>query len=138
MSKDAKKKPKKLHMRKFMDGAMTPTEAHQKWGFNGRKCDACSQVAIVKAISMAAIAELNSTEAGQAWLLRLAKDNEGRVPVVELTYGKFVKIGEAFACTRCRPTLEKDIARKPSWVLVEFQEAPKEVIAGQVSERIGG
>ncbi len=37
----------------------------------------------------------------------------------------FVKLGEAYCCTICRPELEKKAARElPSWVLVDFDFGP--------------
>ena len=57
-------------------------------------------------------------------IMALAAANEGCVPMVEFTYGKFVRIGDAYACPHCRHDLEVTASRRPSWVLVEFKEGP--------------
>lgn len=124
MADEAIKKPETIHVHKFADGKETPLEMHQKLAWGGARCP-CGAPAVVRAISFAPFKEMN--DQCQELLIKMAHANGGQVPMVEFTYGKFVKIGTAFACSRCKKDLAKAMSKKPSWVLCEFDYGPKPI-----------
>lgn len=112
---------KVIHVKKFMDGKIAPEELHAMFAWAGKKCR-CGTTPFVRCLSFAPFAELNERAPGM--LVQMAIENNGTIPMVEFTYGKFVRIGEAYACGRCMRALERAAAKHPSWVLVEWQKAP--------------
>ena len=84
----------------------TPQDVH--WAARGRRCPKCGGPPVVEAIIFAPAAELLQ-KSPQA-VMRLAAENEGRVPITELRGPageprKFVKIFQEFACTHHRKEL---------------------------------
>lgn len=128
-------KDKIIHLKKFMGGLLTPKEAHRKYAFGGRGCTECGQPAVVRIRTFGEVSEVN--ERSPQFLMQLAKANEGHVPIVDFTYGKFVRMGEAFACRDCASKLEQEAARAPSWCLVEIDRGPKDEVAVQVPNEQG-
>lgn len=113
-------KKAKIHEKKTFNG--TPaSEIHRKYAYGNNRC-ICGEHPIVQIKAFATIADLNQYEPGI--LLKIAKEHQGRVPVAEFTYGKFVRIGTVYACERCRNAAEKAASKMPSWVLVEINAGP--------------
>ena len=48
----------------------------------------------------------------------------GQVPTIDFKHGKHVRVGCAYSCDICRPTLEKEAAKAPSWAVVEINDGP--------------
>lgn len=121
---------KNIHVKKFMNGRFTPKEVHAHYAWHDAKC-VCGGPAFVRCVSFAPIDEMKKR--AEPMLVKLAMDNEGRIPMIRFNtpgneqHGeKFVKIGSAFACVRCKSTLEREAAKGPSWVLHEWDYGPKE------------
>jgi len=122
-----------IHRRRLFDGKVTAEELHRALAFQGR-CGECGGPPAIRARTFAPIEELHRRS--PEFLIQLALRNEGRVPVIEFTYGKFVCIGDAYACDLCRGALERELAKAPSWVLVELDNGPgKDRPIVQVPER---
>ena len=132
----SKAKPKNIHIKRFADGKETPAEMHQRIAWGGRRCDVCPGAAVVRCISFAPFAEIS--QRSPELIMQLAAQNDGNVPMVEFTYGKFVRIANAFACGACKKDLAKAAAKAPSWVLIEFRELPKMNTQVQVAENVNG
>jgi hypothetical protein len=116
----ANDKPKTIHRRQLFDGRETAEQVH--WGaFPGAKC-ACGLPPAIRCVTFAPIGDLLEQDPLRAQAM--AQANGGQLPMVRFTYGVFVKIGEMFACSLCKATLEKVAARLPSWVLVEWDRGP--------------
>lgn len=125
MGKDAKIKKARaetIHVRNFHSATGTTPEAMHVEAMNA-KCP-CGLDANTRAISYAKLEDLMKHTGGQELVGRLLVAHRGQVPIIEFTYGKFVKIGEMFACAMCRPTMEKAAAKGPSWVLVHIDRGP--------------
>jgi hypothetical protein len=114
------KKPKVIHRKQLFGGIKSAAQVHWE-GFPLAKCP-CGLDPIVRALSFAPIADLLDKD--PLLLRQLSDRNGGNLPLLELKYGTFVRIGEMFACTLCRSTLEKAMAKLPSYVLVEFDTGP--------------
>lgn len=134
---DAIKRQKRgetYHLKTFMGGQMTPKEAHIKYAFGGRACDKCGAPAEVCVRTFGEIKEVSRRS--PQFLMQLARDNDGQVPMVDFTYGKFVAMGRAYACKNCERELEVEAAKAPSWCLVEIDKGPKDTITEQVAEQL--
>lgn len=114
------KKPKNIHRRKLFDGQKTAEEVHWE-AWPGIKCP-CGLPPAVRCVSFASVGDLLEKDPIRA--RAMAQANGGALPMVQLTYGVFTKIGEMFACSICKPALEKVAAKLPSWVLVEWDRGP--------------
>lgn len=126
MGSRSKQKAEKIHVKRFMGGRQSPEQVHRELAWNGAWCGGCgSKAPVIRIITFAPFDELDKRDEGKMWLMQVALQNGGRVPIVEFTYGKFVRLGKVYACAGCRKDAEVASARgKPDWVLVEIQEAP--------------
>lgn len=115
-----------LHRRKLFGGRFNAVEAHRKIAWHGKHCKCGSPKVVIRAKVMVLASELMKTESGATFLLKLASQNNGAVPVIETIYGKMVRITDAYACRSHQSDLEKACARSPSWAIVEFDRGPGE------------
>lgn len=118
-------RPKTIHLRKFMKGEMTPSEAHRKLAWGGQRC-LCGQPAVIRVRIFSEAAEVS--ERSPQFLLQLAAENDGAVPVVDFKTGKYVRISETFGCRSCRAALEKEAAGAPSWCVVEIDRGVQDTV----------
>lgn len=103
-------------------------EVHAKLGI-GRPCDGCgAPLAIVKFTTFVLLTDLSETQRAAAAMLQ----GRDRLATVELKAGKAIMVGQQAACSRCRPALEKALARGPSYAFVDILEAPAEVMKQRV------
>ena len=129
----------KIHLSKFANGQETPLEMHRRIAWAGKGCDRCGGPPVVRCISYAPFKELDAN--CPEFLASIAMQNEGKVPMVEFTYGKFVRIGKSFACANCSKAMQHQAAagtRKKSWILLDWDwgPEPKNPVSGQVTEKI--
>lgn len=124
--------------RKFMGGAMTPTEAHRKYGFGGHRCDGCkTQPGVMRVRVLMPLEE--AMRAAPEYMAALAISNReqpGQVPTVQLkesatdTKGKpYFRASQTYWCRDCRVEAQVAAARgAPSWAVVEIDEGIKETM----------
>ena len=126
MGSRSKQKPETIHVKRYMGGREDPEQTHRRLAWAGAWCSGCgSKAPVVRIMSFAPFEELNKRDEGKAFLMQTALRHDGKVPIVEFTYGKFVLLGKVYACVHCRKSAETAAAQgKPDWVLVEIQEAP--------------
>jgi len=106
----------------------SPLEVHARLGV-GRPCDGCgATLAIVKYTVFVLLADLRPTQRAALAILQ----GVSRAATVELQAGTAVMTGQQAACSRCRPAIEKALARLPSYAFVDVLEAPREVMTGRV------
>lgn len=114
-------------VQKFMDGEYTPQEVHRAIAWGGRKCDACKVG--VAAIRVRVFAEYKETlQRSPEFVMNLAAQNNGALPVVDFKQGKYIRVSEAFACEGCKADLEKEAAKAPSWCCVEIDRGPDQKV----------
>lgn len=119
------KKPDVLHLQKFMNGRMTPQEVHRKLTYFGKTCTGCGSKKVALRIkAFAPIEWLERSSQGGAFLLMLAAQHGGRIPVAEFIYGPFVRISDVYACDNCKRHAEKAAAKHPSSWIIEFDRGP--------------
>jgi hypothetical protein len=118
-------------LKKFDNGNSTPQEYHRRHAFPpGATCACCPNSPSVRAVVMAECKEAirrgmvpqftgNADVEAQlvATMINL-KGPSGDVPHFRLSV--------TYACPRCRPTMEKALAKAPSFVVVDIQRGPDE------------
>jgi len=117
-------------LEQFKHGDIGIEEAHRRLAFGGRKCDHCEAPAAIRVRLFGDAKEVVSRHAD--WVMREAARNNGTVPVVDFTYGKFIRISEAYACDSCKSELEREAAKAPDWCIVEFDRGKKDQVQLQV------
>lgn len=122
MGRDSKRRAEIRHFRKLFGGTKTAEQVHQEIALKDKKCQACGRQAAVRCRFFASVVDLHHQS--PQFLLKLAQEHSGQVPVIETRYGKMIRISDAYSCSGCRPTLEKEAAKAPSWVLVDFDFGP--------------
>lgn len=122
--------PKVIHRDKLFGGRETAQEVHQRTALAGRVC-ICGAPASMRALSFAPVAD--ALNYAPEYMMALARANNGQIPMLKFRRGRtddsateFVKIGEVCACSRCKSQLERQMAKAPSWVLVDFDYGPGE------------
>jgi len=124
-----------IHVKHFMQGEMSPNEMHRKLAWGGRGCTKCGQPAAIRVRIFAEVAEISKRS--PQFLMQLAAENSGEVPVVDFKYGKFVRVSEVFGCSHCRAGLEREAAGAPSWCLVELDRGPSDTTQVAVPDQLG-
>lgn len=126
-----------LHGRRTFEGTtgMSPEEYHAKHAFPlGAKCSGCGGPPQIRAIVMAPLDEVKKRDPDFAQISELATTNpEAAKRFFEMLVqikgsdGKpvpHVRLSTAYACKRCGPTMEKTLAKGPSWCIVEINRGP--------------
>ena len=117
-------------IRKFQNGDITPNEFYRKHGFpHGATCQGCGAPPAVKAIVLADFKE--AVKRGMVPALGLdGQLNEAVAKTIVQLRGPdgravpHTRLSMAYACSNCRPTFEKVLAKAPSWCIVEIHEGP--------------
>jgi len=107
----------------FKRGDATPQEVHRKLAFGGKGCDVCSAPAAIRVRMFLPLADVLAKS--PEWAMKEAAKNEGKLPLVDFKHGKHVRVSQAYACERCRATLEREAAKAPSYCVVEIDEGPE-------------
>lgn len=124
------------HRKKFMGGRASPEQVHSDLAFPpGVRCSGCSGPRpIMRAVVMAPLDEVRkrdpdfeqlerlaliSPEAAQRFhsILVMLKDAEGK-PAPHL------RLSTAYSCASCASSMEKALAKGPSWVVVDINRGP--------------
>lgn len=110
--------------KKFMDGRMTPQEAHSKWGFPvGAKCAHCGAPPLVSIRSFAEEAEMLKRDP-MLKILQAAEPEKYQAMQLRTKQGMYLRIAVAYACAQCARAAEKAAAKHPSWMFVDVDRGP--------------
>jgi len=110
-----------------------PQKVHSDLAFPPMaKCAACGRRPLVRAITMAPLDECRKRMPALEALM--VSDPQGmmkqlvsiRENVTDAFAKPYLRIGVAYACKSCAPTMEKTLAKSPSWMIVEINRGPKE------------
>ena len=113
-------------VKKFMDGEYSPSEVHKALAWGGRRCDKCGAPSAIRIRVFAEYKEV--LQRSPEFVMKLAADHNGEVPVVDFKSGKFIRVSEAFACAGCKQEAQREAAKAPSWCCVEIDEGPKDTM----------
>ncbi len=118
-----------------MDGRVTPREFHAANAFPpGAKCSGCTRRPTVRAEVLAPLDEVKRRDADFEEVSQLALTNPeaankffAMLVPLKGSDGKpvpHVRISSAFACDACAPSLERALAKGPSWCVVDIRRGP--------------
>lgn len=123
---------KVIHMKKFQGGRITPSEYHKKHAFPpGSKC-LCGAPAEFRCIVMAPLDEAKKRDPSIE-VMMVVNPERFMKSIVQIqerpgdpksAVKPYFRISVTFGCARCRKTFEKQVAKAPSWCIVEFNDAP--------------
>jgi len=118
------------HIKKLHD----PQKVHSDLAFPpGAKCNGCGRRPLIRAITMAPLdearrrmPELEALMVAQpnAVLSRLVQINEHPGGIANPK--PYLRLGIAYACQSCAPAMEKQLAKAPSWMIVEINRGPNQ------------
>jgi hypothetical protein len=118
-----------LHRKKLFGGKFTAEEFHAKYAFRpGIKCSGCGGRPMVRAITMMELKEARRVNPAIDELMTIAP--EGLLEQIVQIKGSdgrpipYLRLGVAHACKACSPSMEKQLAKAPSHVIVEINRGP--------------
>lgn len=115
-----------IHRRKFMDGRMTPEEAHQRYGIPpGAKCQ-CGARPLITCRILMPLDELVKRDPQFIGKMLLGKDGAEAFYklCVETVHGTYVRVSTVYACKMHEKDLDHAAAQAPSWCIAEFNRGP--------------
>lgn len=118
------------HIRKFDGGRRTPQEYHAEFGFPpNAKCAACSAKPTVRAIVMMSLDDAEKRGLAPPGSSKMPMLFPALQPVlVQLREAGsprwYVRVSLAYSCSRCRAGFERELAKAPSWAVVEINDGP--------------
>jgi len=110
-----------IHSKKLFDGRQTAREVWAETVLGGIKCPCGLDATVVCKVFWPLDECLKK---GPELLATVAAMHGGQVPTIDFTHGKHVRTGMAYSCDVCRPALEKEAAKAPSWAVVEISDGP--------------
>jgi hypothetical protein len=113
-------------VKKFMNGKMTPMEAHRRFAWGNKPCTTCGGAPVIRLKTFMKADDFTSVvEPGIMTMIAAACD--GRLPTVPTKFGPIVRIGDAYACRACQKDAEVAAARLPEYVIVEIDRGVRDV-----------
>jgi hypothetical protein len=127
-----------IHRKKFMDGAMTPEEAHQRWGIPPSARCACGAKPLITCRIFMPLDEMVKANAEMIGRLLLDEKSAKHFmdQCIQTTSGVYVRTSTAYACKMHEKNLDQAAAKAPSWCIVEFNRGPgadKVVVGGPLT-----
>ena len=110
-------------VKKFMDGKMTPMEAHRRLAWGGKGCTTCGGASVIR-IKTFMKADDFTSQVEPGVMAMIAAACGGKLPTVPTKFGPIVRIGDAYACRACQKDAEVAAARLPEYVVVEIDRGP--------------
>lgn len=114
-----------IHRRKLFGGRCTAEEFHRAHAFPvGARCAGCRSTKVgVRAQVLVPLAELRARDPMAD--LAMTADPAGFARVlVQTVHGPHVRLSTVYACDRCAPSMERALAKQPSWVIVDINRGP--------------
>lgn len=113
-----------IHSTKFLGGAMTPEELHQSMAFPvGSKCRLCGRPPMIALRSYGEEAEMLKRDS-MLRVLATAQPESYAKMLIRTKSGRYLRIGEVYACKQCAPQAEREAAHHPSWCFVDIDAGP--------------
>jgi hypothetical protein len=122
------------HIKKFMNGDMTPEEAHCSVVFAGMVCgsNGCGRRPRVRVTVFLPVDEMRKRH--QLFdVMFTTNPLKLKNMTVKTAHGDYIRISEAYACKSCQPSLEKAAAQAPSYAMVDIFRPlpdPKIIVSG--------
>lgn len=121
------------HIRKLND----PQKVHSDHAFPiNAKCAGCGIRPLIRAITLAPLDEARKRMPSLDSMLmtdpelvmqHIVQINESAGSISGVANPKpYFRLGVAYACKTCAPSMERQLAKGPSWVIVEINRGPTE------------
>lgn len=121
---------KAIHRKKFMGGRYTPQEVHAALAFPlDAKCQGCGRRPTIRAITMCELSEAKKRPDVAAILAQDPVSLIQRTVMLKGSDGQgipYLRMGLAYSCESCAPTMEKELAKAPSHWVIEINRGPGE------------
>lgn len=113
-----------IHSKRFMDGQITPEELHQSLAFPiGAKCKLCGRPPMIAIRSYGEEAEMIKRDQNLRIFATVDPEKYASM-LIKTKAGRFIRIGEVYACSHCAPQAEREAAHHPSWCFVDIDRGP--------------
>ncbi len=117
-----------LHMKRFMDGRLTPQELHQKLGF-GKPCIVCGGPPAIRIRVFMPLEEAMKVAPELCAGIMASNPDGPYVPTVKMknTSGsefQAMKASDCCFCANCKVGAEREAAKGPSWAIIEIDRGP--------------
>jgi len=110
---------------KLFGGRFTSDEVWRQSLPSDARCGGCGSAKVAMRIRTFVPVDWLLKERPQL-AIQIAAKHEGKLPCVEFTHGRHVRVGDAFACDFCKRELEKQAAKAPNYVTVQIDRGPGE------------
>ena len=112
---------------KFMDGQMSPREAHAHFGIR-KQCAKCQLPATNRIRVLVELKELERRKPEFTAMIKATNPNGPIVPTIDTKYGPMVMLHDLGCCDGCRKAMEVQAAHgAEDWMLVEIDRGPDDV-----------
>jgi hypothetical protein len=108
-----------IHVKQFDGGRRTPAEYFREQMYAKSQCTLCGGPPAMRIRYMAEASEFKRREP-EVWAVLTAKI--GGDPTFPTKYGPMVHVESIFACDLCKHSARQMAAKKPDWVICEFEE----------------
>lgn len=110
---------KALHVKKFDGGRRSPAEFFREQMYAKQTCNTCGGPPAMRIRFLADAAEFKkrNPDVYKLLLIRLGTD-----PAFDTKYGKMIHVESWFACDNCKTSARRLAAKKPTWVIADFEE----------------
>jgi hypothetical protein len=117
-----------IHRQKLFGGRHTAEEVHQKYAFPlTAKCGGCGARPLTRALVMMEIKEAMKNPAVQALAAIGPAELMPHIVQIKDSTGAtkpYFRVSVTYACKRCTPAMEKQLAKAPSHCIVEINRGP--------------
>lgn len=110
---------KVLHVKKFDGGRRSPAEFFRQQMYSKMVCSTCGDPPAMRIRFMADAAEFKRREPDVYAMLEVRMGGKVTFPT---KYGPMVHVESVFACDNCKTSARRMAAKKPDWVICEFEE----------------
>ena len=113
-----------------MGGMLTPQEAHARWAFpSGAVCTGCGGRPSIRAIVLSPLDEAEKRGWVPPGSSKAPLTFPELAPVLQQIedggrHVWYIRLSRVYSCSRCQSALEKELARMPSWAIVEINRGP--------------
>jgi hypothetical protein len=104
---------------------MTPVEMIRKLDLK-KPCDLCGDPPVMRMRVLAEMAEMEKREPDIIAKIKLTNPNGLYVPTIDTKFGKMMLLHDMRFCEGCRVGAQRQAAKYPSWMIVEFDEAGRD------------
>lgn len=111
-----------VHRTALFGGRETAMEVHRRLAWNNARCTGCGGLPVVCARTFVALTDM-SMDTRVAIEVEIAM---GRIKTTPTKQGQAICTGVAYACSGCKATMARQLAKGPSYAMTDWDEGPGE------------